>query len=47
MKYREMRAAHEFGKMPHEFYAMPRWSQAKAIAFYEAKQKVEQYFMED
>jgi len=43
IKYREMRTAESFGKLPHEFYNAPKWSQVLAIAFFEAKQKIESY----
>jgi len=43
LKFRKLRAAKRFGKMPHEFLRSPRWSQEQAIAFVEAEQLTENY----
>jgi len=41
-----MKAAKEFGKMPHEWDKSPAHSRAEAIAFIETQSLVEAYQME-
>ncbi len=42
-RYREMRTAKEFGKMPHEWDSAPARSRAEAVAFNEVHNLIEAY----